>query len=71
MIAEPILEFICLNFEICGPFLNLLMILENPNFKVVEFEHFKKEVGLVTFTLSVLEWVEKIDVVGFELRMII
>ena len=31
----------------------------NPNFKVVEFDHFKKEAGLPTFTLSVSNWVEK------------
>lgn len=30
----------------------------NPDFKVFESEHFKKEAGLVTFTPSVSEWVE-------------
>ena len=28
----------------------------NPDFKVFESEHFKKEAGLVTFTPSVSEW---------------
>ena len=36
----------------------------NPNFKVFESEHFKKDVGLVTFTPSVSEWVEKTDAIG-------
>lgn len=29
-----------------------------------ESEHFKKDVGLVTFTPSVSEWVEKTDAIG-------
>jgi len=36
----------------------------NPNFKVVEFDHFKKEAGLPTFTMSVNNWVEKTDAIG-------
>ena len=36
----------------------------NPNFKVFESEHFKKDVGLVTFTPSVSEWVEITDAIG-------
>ena len=35
----------------------------NPNFKVVEFDHFKSEAGLHTFVLSVTEWVEKTNAV--------
>ena len=35
----------------------------NPQFKVFESEHFKKEAGLVTFTPSVSEWVEKTNAV--------
>ena len=31
----------------------------NPDFKVVEFDHFKSEAGLHTFVLSVLEWIDK------------
>ena len=30
----------------------------NPNFKVVEFDHFKMEAGLPTFTMSVTDWVD-------------
>ena len=36
----------------------------NPNFKVVEFDHFKAQAGLHTFVLSVSEWVEKTQAVG-------
>ena len=36
----------------------------NPDFKVVEFDHFKKEAGLPTFTLSVNNWVEKTNAIG-------
>lgn len=38
--------------------------LYNPIFKVLEFEYFKKEAGLPTFTLSVSELVEKTDAIG-------
>ena len=31
----------------------------NSEFKVVEFEHFKQEAGLPTFTISVSDWIEK------------
>lgn len=36
----------------------------NPNFKVVEFDHFRKEAGLPTFTLSVTMWTEKTNAIG-------
>ena len=36
----------------------------NPNFKVVEFDHFRKESGLPTFTMSVNNWVEKTNAIG-------
>ena len=36
----------------------------NPNFKVFESEHFKKDVGLHTFTPSVSEWIEKTNAIG-------
>ena len=39
-------------------FLGTWEMLYNPNFKVVEFDHFKKEAGLPTFTISVSNWVE-------------
>ena len=36
----------------------------NPDFKVVEFDHFKSEAGLHTFVLSISEWVEKTNAIG-------
>ena len=45
-------------------FLSTWEEMYNPNFKVFESEHFKKDVGLVMFTPSVSEWVEKTDAIG-------
>lgn len=30
-------------------------------FKVVEFDHFKREAGLLTFVLNVSEWIKKTE----------
>ncbi len=38
--------------------------IHNPNFKVVEFDHFKMQAGLPNFVLSVTEWVEKTRAIG-------
>ena len=40
----------------------------NTNFKVVEFDHFKQEAGLHTFTLSVTDWVENTNAVGIYVK---
>ncbi|GHU07312.1 hypothetical protein FACS189431_1660 [Alphaproteobacteria bacterium] len=40
----------------------------NPNFKVVEFDHFKKEAGLPTFTISVSEWIKKTNAIGITVK---
>ena len=45
-------------------FLGTWEILYNPDFKVVEFDHFKSEAGLHTFTLSAKEWIEKTNAIG-------
>ena len=45
-------------------FLGTWEIMYNPNFKVVEFDHYKSEAGLHTFTLSAKEWIEKTNAVG-------
>ena len=45
-------------------FLGTWEILYNPDFKVVEFDHFKSEAGLHTFTLSVKEWIEQTHAIG-------
>ena len=36
----------------------------NPDFKVVEFDHFKSEAGLPSFVLSPSQWVEKTHAIG-------
>ena len=36
----------------------------NPDFKVVEFDHFKQEAGLHTFVISVSDWIHKTDAIG-------
>lgn len=45
-------------------FLGTWEVLYNPDFKVVEFDHFKSEAGLHTFTLSAKEWIEKTSAIG-------
>ena len=40
----------------------------NPNFKVVEFDHFKAEAGLHTFVLSISEWIEKTNAIGLYVK---
>jgi len=45
-------------------FLGTWEIMFNPDFKVVEFDHFKAQVGLPTFTLSAKQWIEKTGAVG-------
>ena len=43
--------------------------LYNPNFKVFESEHFRKQVGLLTFTPSVIEWCERTNAIGIYSKM--
>ncbi|MDP3445834.1 MAG: KilA-N domain-containing protein, partial [Ignavibacteria bacterium] len=45
-------------------FLGTWEIIHNPEFKVVEFDHFKSQAGLPGFVLSVSEWIEKTDALG-------
>ena len=45
-------------------FLGTWEIMYNPDFKVVEFGHFKSEAGLHTFTLSAKEWIESTHAIG-------
>lgn len=40
----------------------------NPNFKVFESEHFKKQAGLLTFTPSVSEWVNETNAIGLYVK---
>ena len=45
-------------------FLGTWEVMYNPTCKVVEFDHFKAEAGLHTFTLSAKEWIEKTNAIG-------
>jgi KilA-N domain len=45
-------------------FLGTWETLYNKNFKVVEFDHFRKEAGLPSFVLSVSGWVEATNAIG-------
>lgn len=42
--------------------------INNPGFKVVEFDHFKMQAGLPSFVLSVSEWIEKTDAIGISVK---
>ena len=45
-------------------FLGTWEIIHNPNFKVVEVDHFKIQAGLHTFVLSASEWITKTNAIG-------
>lgn len=45
-------------------FLGTWEIIHNPNFKVVEFDHFRRNAGLPSFVLSASEWIERTDAIG-------
>ena len=49
-------------------FLSTWEQIYNPNFKVFESEHFKKQAGLLTFTPSVSEWVEQTGAIGLYVK---
>ena len=48
----------------CGWDFLVPQISHNPNFKVVEFDHFRMQAGLPSFVMSVSEWVEKTNAIG-------
>jgi hypothetical protein len=45
-------------------FLGIWESLYNPNFKPLEFEGFRKQAGLNSFTLSPKKWIEKTNAIG-------
>ena len=45
-------------------FLGIWEHLNNPNFKPVEFDGFKKQAGLNSFTLTPKQWIEKTGAIG-------
>ena len=42
--------------------------INNPDFKVVETDHFKMQAGLPGFTLSVSEWIGETNAIGIIVR---
>ncbi len=49
-------------------FLGIWEQMHNPDFKVVEFDHFKMQAGLPSFVLSVSEWIEKTNAKGITVK---
>ena len=45
-------------------FLGTWEMIHNPNFKVVEFDHFRMQAGLPNFVMSVSEWIERTNAIG-------
>ena len=45
-------------------FLGVWEMIHNPNFKVVEFDHFRKQAGLPSFVLSCSDWIESTNAIG-------
>ena len=45
-------------------FLGTWEMIHNPNFKVVEFDHFRMQAGLPSFVMSVSEWIENTNAIG-------
>jgi hypothetical protein len=50
-------------------FLSTWEQINNPDFKVVESDHFKIQAGLPSFVLSASEWVEKTNAVGIIVKL--
>ena len=49
-------------------FLGTWEMMYNPDFKVVEFDHFKMQAGLPTFVLSAKQWIEKTGAIGLSVQ---
>lgn len=49
-------------------FLGTWEIIHNPDFKVVEFDHFRKSAGLPSFVLSASEWIERTNAIGLAVK---
>jgi hypothetical protein len=45
-------------------FLGIWELLNNPDFKPVEFDGFRKQAGLNSFTLTPKQWIEKTNAIG-------
>ncbi len=64
--ADVIKNWIRTRFSI--EFLGTWEIIHNPNFKVVEFDHFKMQAGLPNFVMSVSDWIESTNAIGLIVR---
>lgn len=60
--ADVIKNWIRIRYTI--EFLGTWEVIHNPNFKVVEFDHFRKSAGLPSFVLSASEWIERTNAIG-------
>ena len=49
-------------------FLGVWEMLNNPNFKPIEFDGFKKQAGINSFTLIPKQWIEQTNAVGLILK---
>jgi hypothetical protein len=49
-------------------FLSVWEQMYNPNFKVVESDHFKMQAGLPNFVLSASEWIERTNAIGLVVK---
>ena len=49
-------------------FIGTWELLHNPNFKVVEFDHFRMNAGLTSFVLSPGKWIEKTNAIGIVVK---
>ncbi|WP_286860280.1 KilA-N domain-containing protein [Proteiniphilum sp. UBA5510] len=49
-------------------FMGTWEMIHNPNFKVVEFDHFKSQAGLPSFVMSVSEWIENTSAIGIVVK---
>ena len=49
-------------------FLGTWETIYNPDFKVVEFDHFQSEAGLHTFVLSAADWIKKTSAIGLYVK---
>ncbi len=50
-------------------FLGVWEQMNNPNFKVVEFDHFKSQAGLPSFVLSPGNWIEQTNAIGILVKL--
>lgn len=49
-------------------FLSVWEQINNPDFKVVESDHFKMQAGLTSFVISASEWIEKTNAIGLVVK---